>query len=101
MAEVIRCSETCDGRVSNLKFEKYTVENGCDLCGYSFDFDVGDAIKEYVVFYRLGERNMAEVIGRREREKGAEQDTRLIDVTRYIAASFEDFGEESAWAIRR
>lgn len=92
MAEVIRCSETCDGRVSNLRFEKYTVENGCDLCGYSFDFDMGDAMKEYVVFFRFGERNMVEVIGKREREKGAEQNTGLIDVTRYIAASFEDFG---------
>lgn len=92
MEEVVRCSETCGGRVSNLEFEKYTVENGCDLCGYSFDFDTGDAVMEYVVFYRLGERNMAEVVGKREREAGKKQDTRLIDVARYIAASFEDFG---------
>lgn len=90
--EVIRCGETCGGRVSNLQFEKYTVENGCDLCGYSFDFDMGDAFKEFVVFYRLGERNMVEVIGKRTRERGAEPDTELVDVTRYIAASFEDFG---------
>ncbi len=91
-AEVIRCSGDCDGRVSNLQFEKYTVVDGCDLCGYSFDFDKGGAIEEYVVFYRFGQRNMVEVIGKRERKKGAEQDTQLIDVTRYIAASFEDFG---------
>lgn len=91
-AEVMRCSENCGGRVSNLKFEKYTVENGCDLCGYSFDFDAGDEIWEYVAFYRLGERNMAEVIGKREKEPGKPQDTLLIDVARYIAASFEDFG---------
>lgn len=90
--EVIGCSETCDGRVSNLKFEKYMVENGCDLCGYSFDFDTGESVMEYVVFYRLGKRNMAEVIGKRERKPGEGQDTRLIDVARYIAASFEDFG---------
>lgn len=91
-AEVIRCSEMCGGRVSNLKFEKYTVEGGCDLCGYSFDFDTGDTVMEYVVFYRLGERNMAEVVGKREKVQGKQSDTRLIDVTRYIAASFEDFG---------
>lgn len=91
-ADVTRCSENCGGRVSGLTFEKYTVENGCDLCGYSFDFDTGETIMEYVVFYRLGERNMAEVIGKRAREPGKARDTRLIDVTRYIAASFEDFG---------
>lgn len=91
-AEVIRCSEACGGRVSNLKFEKYTVEGGCDLCGYSFDFDTGDTVIEYVVFYRLGKQNMAEVVGKREKAPGKPQDTRLIDVTRYIAASFEDFG---------
>lgn len=92
VAEVKRCSEECGGRVSNLVFEKYTVENGCDLCGYSFDFDTGEAVMEYVVFYRLGERNMAEVIGKREKEEGKPADGRLLDVTRYIAASFEDFG---------
>lgn len=92
VAEVLRCSETCGGRVSNLQFEKYTVEDGCDMCGYSFDFATGDKIEEYVVFYRLGERNMAEVIGRRARGQEEEADSALIDVTRYIAASFEDFG---------
>jgi len=92
MAEVIRCSETCGGRVSNLQFERYKVENGCDLCGYSFDFDTGDKIMEYVMFCRLGKRNMAEVIGVRGREQGEAKNTRLIDVARYIAASFEDFG---------
>jgi len=92
MTEAIRCSETCGGRVSALRFEKYTLEDGCDLCGYSFDFDLGGAIKEYVVFYRFGRQNMVEVIGKRSRGKGEEQDTMLIDVTRYIAASFEDFG---------
>ena len=92
MVEVTRCSENCGGRVSDLQFERYKVENGCDLCGYSFDFDTENGIMEYVMFCRLGERNMAEVIGVRGREQGAPRDTRLIDVTRYIAASFEDFG---------
>ncbi len=95
MAEVTRCSEACGGRVSDLQFERYKVENGCDMCGYSFDFDTGDKIMEYVMFCRLGERNMAEVIGVRGREPGEARNTRLIDVARYIAASFEDFGGKS------
>lgn len=88
VAEVTRCSETCEGRVSNLKFEKYEVEGGCDLCGYSFDFDADDKVLEFAAFFRLGKWNMAEVIGLREKE----ENSKLIDVTRYIAASFEDFG---------
>jgi len=88
VSEVTRCSATCDGRVSNLTFEKYQVENGCDLCGYYFDFDTGEKTIEFVVFYRLGIQNMAEVIGVREKKNNET----LIDVTRYIAASFEDYG---------
>lgn len=87
VAEVKRCAKNCGGRVSNLVFEKYQVENGCDLCGYSFDFDAGECV-ELAVFYCLGTQNMAEVIGMRE--KG--NDSRMVDVTRYTAASFEDFG---------
>lgn len=87
-AEVKRCSELCEGRVSNLQFERYTMEDACDLCGYTFDFDAGDKVVEFAAFYRLGARNMAEVVGVRERR----QNTKLTDVTRYIAASFEDFG---------
>lgn len=89
VAEVERCSEEiCDGRVSNLQFEKYKVKGGCDLCGYTFDFDAGDKTVEYAVFYRLGAQNKAEVVGIREKE----DNSLLQDVTRFIAASFEDFG---------
>lgn len=88
VSEVTRCSENCEGRVSNLTFEKYGVENGCDLYGYYFDFDTGKKILEFAAFIRLGPHNMAEVIGVREKEQNSE----LVDVTRYIAASFEDFG---------
>ena len=89
--EVIRCSqEICQGRVSNLQFEKYGVEGGCDLYGYSFEFDAGDKILEYTAFIRLGASNMAEVIGVREKEPN----TVLLNVTRYIAASFIDYGGE-------
>lgn len=88
VSEVERCSETCGGRVSGLTFEKYEVENGCDLCGYYFDFDTGEGIVEFAAFFRFGTQNMAEVIGVRQKEAN----TRLVDVTRYIAASFEDFG---------
>ncbi len=88
-AEVVRCSEEiCEGRVSNLQFEKYRMEDGIDLCGYTFDFDAGSVVYEFAVFYRLGEQNMAEVIGVRLKC----EDTAQIDVTRYIAASFVDYG---------
>lgn len=92
--EVKRCSETCGGRVSNLVFEKYEMEEACDLCGYSFDFDTGEKVVKFAAFYRLGAQNMAEVIGVWDPEKGWDwlKSTTLTDVTRYIAASFEDFG---------
>lgn len=92
--EVKRCSETCGGRVSNLVFEKYEMEGACDLCGYSFDFDTGEKVVKFAAFYRLGAQNMAEVIGVWDPEKGWDwlKSTTLADVTRYTAASFEDFG---------
>lgn len=89
--EVIRCSEEiCPGRVSNLRFEKYAVKGGCDLYGYSFDYDAGDEVIEYTHFIRLGAANMTEVIGVRKKEPNAV----LLNTTRYIAASFIDYGGE-------
>ena len=88
-AEVIRCSEEiCPGKVSNLQFEKYSVKDGCDLYGYSFEYDAGDKIIEYTDFIRLSSANMVEVIGVREKEPN----TVLLNTTRYIAASFVDYG---------
>lgn len=88
-AEVIRCSEEiCADRVSELRFEKYEVKGGCDLYGYSFEYDTGDAILEYTCFIRLGEANMVEVIGVRKKEPN----TVLLNTIRYIAASFVDYG---------
>lgn len=87
--EVERCSATCDGRVSNLNFERYEMEDGCDLCGYTFDFDAGDRTVEFAAFYRLGKQNMSEVIGVCYKKEGYDN---MIDVARYVAASFEDFG---------
>lgn len=93
-AEVIRCSEEiCPGKVSNLQFEKYSVKGGCDLYGYSFEYDAGDEIIEYTHFIRLGAENMAEVIGVRKKEPN----TVLLNTTRYMAASFVDYGGESGW----
>ncbi|MCM1153818.1 MAG: LysM peptidoglycan-binding domain-containing protein [Roseburia sp.] len=96
VAEVTRCSETCGGRVSNLTFEKYEMEGACDLCGYSFDFDTGEKTVKFAAFYRLGVQNMAEVIGVWDPENSWDwlKSTTLTAVTRYIAASFEDFGGE-------
>lgn len=89
--EVIRCSEEiCPGKVSNLQFEKYSVKGGCDLYGYSFEYDAGDKIIEYTDFIRLGASNMVEVIGVREQEPN----TVLLNTTRYMAASFTDYGGE-------
>ena len=89
--EVIRCSEEiCPGKVSNLQFEKYFVKGGCDLYGYSFEYDAGDKIIEYTDFIRLSSANMVEVIGVREKEPN----TVLLNTTRYIAASFIDYGGE-------
>ncbi|MDE6601171.1 MAG: LysM peptidoglycan-binding domain-containing protein [Lachnospiraceae bacterium] len=91
MAEVERTSrEVCGDRVTDLTFEKYRMEDGCDLCGYSFTFDMGEDVREVAVFYRLGRQNMAEIIGAREKGKSAA----LTNAVRYAAASFEDLGGE-------
>lgn len=87
--EAIRCSEElCPGRVSNLTFEKYHMEDGCDLYGYSFEYDTGEEILEYVDFFKFGKDNMAEVIGVREQEPN----TVLVNTVRYMAASFTNYG---------
>lgn len=91
VAEVERCSEEiCGRRVTDLTFEKYRMEDGCDLCGYTFTLTMGDEVREVVVFYRLGEQNMAEIIGSGDKKK----DSMLIDAVRYVAASFEDLSGE-------
>ncbi len=88
-AEAIRCSEElCPGRVSNLTFEKYHMEDGYDLYGYYFEYDTGEKILEYVDFFKLGKNNMSEVIGVREQEPN----TVLLNTVRYMAASFIDYG---------
>ena len=88
-AEVVRCSEElCPGRVSNLTFEKSHMEDGCDLYGYSFEYDTGEEILEYVDFFKFGSANMSEVIGVREQEPN----TVLVNTVRYMAASFTDYG---------
>ncbi|MDE6847484.1 MAG: LysM peptidoglycan-binding domain-containing protein [Lachnospiraceae bacterium] len=91
VAEVERSSEEiCGGRVTDLTFEQYRIEDGCDLCGYTFTLVMPDKVREVAVFYRLGEQNMAEIIGSREKKKNAA----LVDAVRYVAASFEDLGGE-------
>ena len=90
-AEVMRCSEElCPGRVSNLTFEKSHMEDGSDLYGYSFEYDTGEEILEYMDFFKFGKANMAEVIGVREQEPN----TVLVNTVRYMAASFTDYGGE-------
>lgn len=84
-AEIIRCSEEiCPDRVSNLRFEKYSVPDGCDLYGYSFEYDAGGKIMEYISFIRLDKTIALEIIGIREKEPN----TVMIDAMRYIGASF-------------
>lgn len=88
-AEAIRCSEElCPGKVSNLTFEKSHMEDGCDLYGYTFEYDTGEEIIEYVDFFKFGKANMSEVIGVREQEPN----TVLVNTVRYMAASFTDYG---------
>lgn len=90
-AEAVRCSEAlCPGKVSNLTFEKYHMEDGCDLYGYAFEYDTGEEILEYVDFFKFGKANMSEVIGVREQEPN----TVLVNTVRYMAASFNDYGGE-------
>ena len=87
----MRCSEElCQGRVSNLTFEKYRMEDGCDLYGYTFEYDTGEEILEYVDFFKFDKDNMSEVIGVREQEPNAV----LVNTVRYMAASFTDYGGE-------
>jgi len=88
-AEATRCSEElCEGKVSNLTFEKYHMEDGCDLYGYSFEYDTGDEIIEYVDFFKFSYANMSEVIGVRKQEPN----TVMLNTVRYMAASFTDYG---------
>ncbi len=88
-AEAKRCSEElCAERVSNLAFEKYHMEDGCDLYGYSFVYDTGEEIVEYVDFFKFDNVNMSEVIGVRKQEPN----TVLLNTVRYVAASFTDYG---------
>lgn len=88
-AEIIRCSEEiCPGRVSNLQFEKYSVQGGCDLYGYSFEYDAVGRTMEYTAFIRLDSSLAVEIIGIREKEPN----TVMTDTVRYIAASFVDRG---------
>ncbi len=88
-AEALRCSEElCPGKVSNLTFEKSHMEDGCDLYGYSFEYDTGEEIIEYVDFFKFGKDNMVEVIGVRKQEPN----TVLVNTVRYVAASFTDYG---------
>lgn len=87
--EAIRCSEDlCPGKVSNLTFEKYHMEDGCDLYGYFFEYDTGEEIIEYVDFFKFSKANMSEVIGVRAQEPN----TVLVNTVRYMAASFIDYG---------
>lgn len=87
--EAARCAQAlCPGRISDLCFEKYSLDDGSGLYGYSFFYDTGDRILEYVDFFRLGKDNLAEVIGVREQEPN----TVLRDTVRYMAASFTDYG---------
>lgn len=91
VAEVKCCSEEiCGRRVTDLTFEKYRMEDGCDLCGYTFTLTMGDEVREVAVFYRLGEQNMVEIIGAGDKKN----DSMLVDAVRYVAASFEDLGGE-------
>lgn len=88
-AEIIRCSEEiCPGRVSNLQFEKYSVQGGCDLYGYSFEYDAGGKTMEYTAFIRLDSSIVLEVICIREKEPN----TVMTDTVRYIAAGFVYLG---------
>lgn len=90
-AEAVRCSEElCPGKVSNLTFEKSHTEDGFDLYGYSFEYNTGEEVLEYVDFFKFGKANMAEVIGVRKQEPN----TVLVNTVRYMAASFIDYGGE-------
>lgn len=95
VAEVERSSrEICKDRVNDLTFEKYRMTDGCDLCGYSFTFEMGKELREVAVFYRFGRQNMAEIIGTRKREIANREGVALKNAVRYVAASFEDLGGE-------
>ncbi len=87
--EAARCAaELCPGRVSDLRFEKYCMEDGGNLYGYSFFYDAGEQTIEYADYFRLGRDNMAEVIGVRRQEPNEV----LRNTARYMAASFTDYG---------
>jgi len=102
VVEVERSSrEICKDRVNDLTFEKYRMADGCDLCGYSFTFEMGTELREVAVFYRFGRQNMAEIIGTRKREIADREGVALKNAVRYVAASFEDLGGEIVGNVDR
>jgi len=43
-AEAIRCSrKPCPERISNLAFEKNSMEDGCNLYGFFFEYDMEES----------------------------------------------------------
>ncbi len=82
--------------ISGLVFERYVLENGQELFYYTFTCDNGTDRTQYAVAYAWGDTYMAEFIGYESILAGLSP--QIGEITRYMAASFEDLGGEKVWS---
>ena len=83
------------------KFERYIREDGRELIFYSFICDAGAQKIQYAVAYVLGKKYLAEFIGYCPLSIGIDGISSyyaIEEITRYMAASFVETGEEKNWA---
>lgn len=82
------------------QFERYMREDGRELIFYSFICDTGTQKIQYAVAYVLGKKYLAEFIGYCPLSIGKDGTSSyyaIEEITRYMAASFVETGEEKNW----
>ncbi len=80
-------------------FSRYRLEAGPELLFYSFICEAGKERIQYAVAYVLGDLYLAEFIGCCPLDaEGMDPVPAITDITRYMAASFVENGEEKNWA---
>ncbi len=103
MQEAIRESARKTGgvRFSVPEFERYIREDGRELIFYHFTCDNGTEKVQYAAAYVFGKKYLAEFIGYcplNIGENGISSNYAIEEITRYMAASFQETEEEKNWA---
>lgn len=86
---------------STPEFERYIREDGRELIFYHFICDNGMEKIQYAVAYVLGKKYLAEFIGYCPLHVGGDgisSNYAIKEITRYMAASFQETEEEKNWA---